>query len=221
MGNTTLIVSSKRATIRRTLLGGLQVAYPCPRCRDQLITKNDVSLGDKCPRCATAFDFDDEIKKTFSAFVAEKQSRDAQLAAQKVEQQRLLEAEKEERAREAVAAEAEYRLLQKIERAEAVRIERDAEQQAKRAFESAARSIDEPYQMLAAILAMAWIATAIVSLAAFVSFANSNAEAGGTLLIVGVSSAVTLTLVYVFFRTLRAIHTVLVMILDRLESSSG
>ena len=225
MDNEKLVVKAKQAKLGRTLLGGVQVVYPCPRCRDELITKNDVSLGDTCPRCKTSFEFEDEIKGVFAKFEAQKkQQAEAQAAAQ-AEKEKIRQAKQEERARLAAQQDAEAQERgRETYAAEAAR-QRDAAQARKQDEEKAARDVSAPYGCLVALLVLGWLASGGMVFVALLFAGNSSPSAREqaiveTLLILGVSSAVSLAVIYVFFRLLRAIHAMLVAILDQLNSSS-
>ena len=87
----------------------------------------------------------------------------------------------------------------------------------KEKHERDARSVDGAYAFVAAVLVFGGVVTTLVlMLAAFGEGYGIGTDAAAGLLIAGASAAVSLTLVYAFFRILRAIHAVLVQILDRL-----
>ena len=87
----------------------------------------------------------------------------------------------------------------------------------KEKHERDARSVDGAYAFVAAVLVFGGVVTTLVlMLAAFGEGYGIGTDAAAGLLIAGASAAVSLTLVYAFFRILRAIHAVLMQILDRL-----
>ena len=213
MENEKLVVPASIAKFGKTLLGGgFRVVYPCPRCKRELETENDAVEGsDKCPHCGASFVFDDIIKEAFLAQAAEKRAREASKQA---------EAEARADTREANRIKAE-RLAKEAER---LRIESEirAEDMAqkerlsiKQNHEKEARSIDDARGCLQVILFLGGLSVAIMFVGVFVLVDKDNGLAGA-LLAAGFSTAVSLALVYVFFRILAAIHAVLVMLLDKL-----
>ena len=222
MDNETVVVRASRANFGKTLLGGFQVTYRCPRCKQELITKNDaIAAGDTCPHCQASFAFDDKIKEAFAALVAEKQSREA-------EKERIREAKKIEQAR--LAAEKAQIVAAAAEQAardrEANRLlEEQREQKARREHRRAhydnATNLSDAHGCVGAMLVLGGLAVALMLLASFAVLSTGGySNEGTTLLITAASVGVSLSIVYVFFRILGAIHAVLVMILDRLNSSS-
>ncbi len=220
------IVKADGATFGKTLLGDFRVDYSCPRCNGLLASNTEaIASGDNCPTCGSSFSFDDEIKKAVSDFLLEKKEREEKRAAEKVEKQRLRQRQREEEARATVAAQ-----LASYQRREADRAEqwqRLHQEQGRRDHNSAqeARSLDGPYGCLTAALVMGGFGVGILLLASFAVFSNSNSlngyeQVGFTLFVSAVSLAFSLTIVYVLFRFLKAIHSLLVLIADRLSESS-
>ena len=219
--NEKLVVPASGAKFGKTLLGGgFRVVYPCPRCKRELETENDaVAVSDKCPHCGASFVFDDRIKEAFLALAAEKRAHKASKQAE-VEAVRLAQAEKEV-IREAKRQEG-FRLVKESEDRAAREYEHmasDYKAQArfdKQAREKNARSVDGAYAFLTAVLIVGGIGTTLGLLRAILAGVEGDSYLAGALLVAGVSAAVSLLLVYVFFRILEAIHAVLVMILDKL-----
>ena len=214
MENEKLVVPASIAKFGKTLLGGgFRVVYPCPRCKRELETENDAVEGsDKCPHCGASFVFDDIIKEAFLAQAAEKRAREASKQA---------EAEARADTREANRIKAE-RLAKEAER---LRIESEVRRQPrdilgrlliKEKHETDARSIDGALGWLQVILFLGGLSVAIMFVGAFFLFGEGMDGGAGALLAAGFSTAVSLVLVYVFFRILAAIHAVLVMLLDKL-----
>jgi len=54
------------------LTDGFLIHYLCPKCKRRLNSKCELlDVGDACPNCEATYDFDEEIKKSYSAFQAE------------------------------------------------------------------------------------------------------------------------------------------------------
>jgi len=217
MPNEKPLISAARSKFGKTLLGGFQVVYLCPGCNQELTSKDDAILADDtCPSCKTTFGFDPTITQAFTSFITEKRDRDAKRLA--------AEAEKETRRREKQAADAKA-----FSQAEAENEKKRTEQKEKdalaeeRARIQDARDIRGAYGCLNVILIVGVITVLLSALSSLVAFERSNTDGGQlafSLFGFSISLALSLTLVYVFFSTLKAIHGVLVLILDRLESSS-
>jgi uncharacterized Zn finger protein (UPF0148 family) len=225
MASDKLVVPASRAKFGKTLLGGFQVVYPCPRCGQELTTKNEaVATGDNCPICQATFVFDEPIREAFVALVREKKEREQRKLAAETEKEKLREARKQEQVRAAAEAADKFRLQREMQRSLEDQHARQSSRSRKQIIERDALNIEEARGCLMVIFGLAGAATAVLLFGAFALFANSqrydDKSAATTLLVVGISAAVSLTLVYVFFRILGAIHGVLVMILERLESSS-
>ena len=226
MENEKSVVRASRAKFGKTLLGGFQVAYRCPRCKQELITNNNaIAAGDTCPHCQASLTFDDQIKEAFTALLAEKQSREAvkeRIKEAKKSAQAHWAAEEARLAAEAAEQEARDRKAQGLKEAER---EQTARREQQKAQHDNALNLNDAHAFLSAILTLGSMGIAFLLIGAFTLFTtasslNDNATKAGALLITAVSAFVTLSMVYVFFRILGAIHTVLVMILDRLNSSS-
>lgn len=217
MGHETPVVKASSAKFGKTLLGGFRVDYKCPRCKQDLTTKDDAAVkGDQCPHCSTSFAFDEEIQRAYSVFFSEKQSIEQKRQAQ----QAAADAAREEKQREKARLEAEAAERRRSEAAaERARWAQSQQDEFEKAKQSA-RDISAASGCFTVILVLGIAGVAVTMLAAFAAFANSNAEVGGSLFVVGVAGVVSLALTYVLFRILEAIHAVLVMILDRLNSSS-
>jgi Zn-finger nucleic acid-binding protein len=73
--------------------GGLKYAYPCPKCREDLVSNNDQALtGDRCPRCSTPFVFAQELRAAWRKYQDQRQQEDeAKQRAQAERQQRTAE----------------------------------------------------------------------------------------------------------------------------------
>ena len=216
MENEKLVVPASGAKFGKTLLGGFRVAYPCPRCKRELETENDAVAGwDKCPHCGAFFVFDERIKGAFLALAAEKRAREASKQAE-ADEARLIQAARAD-TREANRKKAER--LAKESEDRAAREYNDMEQKErlliKEKHEKDARSIDDARGCLQVILFLGGLSVAIMFACVFVLVDKNNGLAGA-LLAAGFSTAVSLVLVYVFFRILAAIHAVLVMLLDKL-----
>lgn len=216
-----LVVPASGAKFGKTLLGGFRVAYPCPRCKRELQTENDAVAGsDKCPHCGASFVFDERIKGAFLALAAEKRARKASKQAE-VDAVRLAQAEKAQKNLEAEIQEG-FRLVQESndrtahESENNVREYREIARQAKQAHVENAKNVNGAYAFLTAVLIAGGIGTAIGLLRAAIAVQQADSFLARSLLIASVSAAVSLMLVYVFFRILTAIHAVLVMILERL-----
>jgi len=215
------VVSARGAKFGKVLmgLGGFQVDFHCPNCKRELTSKNDaIAIGDECPFCKAVFDFDSEITNAYAAFTNEKKSREESRLAAEAEKQKRRQTKEEEQARQS-QEEQRRRDEEWAETEKRLNAARGSQQ------ESEARNIDGAYGCLNAILITAGLGVLGTLAAALIFVGNSNSsnnneEIGRSLFILGVTSAVSLTLVFVLFRTLKAIHSVLVMILDRLESSS-
>jgi hypothetical protein len=112
----TPVVRASRAKFGKTLLGGFQVIYLCPKCKQELTTKNNaVMAGDTCPHCNAAFVFDEQIKQAFAALLAEKVSREESKRAEQAEKERIREEKKQEQER--LASESEELHQQEVEQA--------------------------------------------------------------------------------------------------------
>jgi len=214
--NEKLVVPASGAKFGKTLLGGFRVAYPCPRCKRELETENESVAGsDKCPHCGASFVFDDIIKKAFLGLAAEKRAREASKQAE-ADEARLIQAARAD-TREANRKKAER--LAKESEDRAAREYNDMAQKErlliKEKHEKDARSIDDARGCLQVILFLGGLSVAIMFACVFVLVDKNNGLAGA-LLAAGFSTAVSLVLVYVFFRILAAIHAVLVMLLDKL-----
>lgn len=218
------VVSARGAKFGKVLmgLGGFQVDFHCPNCKRELTSKDDaIAIGDECPFCKAVFDFDGEITNAYAAFANEKKSREESRLAAEAEKQKRRQTKEEEQARRSQ----EERRRRDEEWAETEKRLNAARRSQQESNDNEARNIDGAYGFLNAILIMAGLGVLVTLAAAFIFLGNSNSlnsneEIGRSLFILGVTSAVSLTLVFVLFRTLKAIHSVLVMILDRLESSS-
>jgi hypothetical protein len=76
MADKKLVVRAVDAKCQMRSVGGLLftksafvVTYPCPKCKSSLNSKGEmVDVGDSCPHCRAAYDFDAEIKQAYSDF---------------------------------------------------------------------------------------------------------------------------------------------------------
>jgi hypothetical protein len=229
MDNKSLVVKAQRATLAKTRLGGLQVVYPCPRCKDELTTKNDVSLGDTCPSCNTSFEFDAEIKDTFAKFEAhKKQQAEALAAAQaaaQAEKERIRQAQKSQQEKARAEALSQEQLKRNVEREEAAERERKAELSKARVQEIAARDVSGAYGCLGALLGISFLSAVLVVLGSMAFLASPGSfpqkeQIGIFYFVYGLSCFGSLVVLSVFFKFLFAMHRLLVAILDRLDSSS-
>jgi len=73
--------------------GGLKYAYPCPKCREELVSNNDQALnGDRCPRCSTPFVFPQELRAAWRKYKDQRHQEDeAKQRVQAERQQRTAE----------------------------------------------------------------------------------------------------------------------------------
>ena len=118
---------------------------------------------------------------------------------------------------DAKRANQEAELAERLVKERLVEESEDERLRIKQIHERDARSVDGAYAFVAAVLVFGGVVTTLVlMLAAFGEGYGIGTDAAAGLLIAGASAAVSLTLVYAFFRILRAIHAVLVQILDRL-----
>jgi hypothetical protein len=225
MDNEKLVVKAKRAKLGKTLLGGLQVVYPCPRCKDELTTKNDVSLGDTCPSCKASFEFESEIKDVFAKFEAQKkQQAEAQAAAQ-AEKERIRQAQQAQQAKAKAEAWAEEQWKRNVERGEAAERERKARLAESRSQGDAARQMQGAYGCVTAIIGFSALCAVLVILGSMMLLFSPTSPPGIQdtaifYLIYGGSCLASLIVLDIFFRFLKALHGLLVAILDRLDSSS-
>lgn len=216
---------ASRAKFGKTLLGGFQVIYRCPHCKQELTTKNDaVMKGDSCPHCNVDFVFDVQIQGAFADLVAKKASREESKQAEQAEKERIRDARRQEEAR--LAAESEEQHQREIEQARARRAEQVAGRPKQQLHGIDARDISEPYGCLKFIFIVAVAAIALVLFGAFVvlnsNYAKPDEKSAAFVSIISVvSAALSVAVVYLLFRVLWAIHALLVQILDRLDSRSG
>lgn len=226
MENQKIVVPASVAKFGKTLLGGFNVDYPCPRCRQPLTTKNEAVLsGDHCPHCKTSFVFDAPIRQAVSQFLAEKQIAEQKKQVQEAEKQAAREAAREAKRQAAARQEAEAAEQRALEGAR----ELEQEQESRRSQEAMrrvrARDVGDAVGCLNVILFVGGAAVAFSLLASVLLLVNANAlnnggAIGSNLFVVSVAGAVSLALTYVLFRILGAIHTTLVLILDRLDLES-
>lgn len=215
MANDTFVVRPSIAKYGKTLLGGFHVDYSCPRCRHALTTTDDaVVQGDYCPHCKLRIEFDEHIKKAAEPILVAKQARDQRRQAERAEKERAKEEAKKEKAR--LEREAAKQFAQENEQyRSAITQQEQAERRSReRATRANARDISDATALLAVVLSLGGFG-AVISL--MMGFALSS---GGDLFVVGLAVAVSLAVTYGVVRILTAIHTVLVMILERLDSSS-
>jgi hypothetical protein len=200
-----LVVHASDAKFSKSLMGAFQVAYPCPRCTQELMTKNEALMtGDCCPHCKVSFVFDDRIQQAFAVLLAEKRSKEERKLADKTAKEKLIEAERHEHQRRY------EQLLQK---------DREREKQEKeRRNEMHARDISVASGIVMTTAVLGWIGAGFVLFASLVCAVNpEQSHRSQGLLTTGVASLVSVNVFFAFFRILEAIHAVLVKILDRSE----
>ena len=135
------------------------------------------------------------------------------LTTEEVKRERLMRAEIDAK-RAYQEAELAERLVKErlVEESEEIRL------LIKEKHEKNARSVEGAYAFVGAVLFSGGVVTTLVLMSAvwLGEGYGIGTDAAAGLLIAGACAAVSLTLVYAFFRILRAIHAVLVQILDRL-----
>lgn len=100
------------------LTDGFVIDYLCPKCKRSLNSKCELlDVGDACPNCEAAYDFDEEIKKSYSAFQAtialekklddEKRQQEVAAREMQLQKRRMRQREQERKEREEAQAELE------------------------------------------------------------------------------------------------------------------
>jgi uncharacterized Zn finger protein (UPF0148 family) len=205
------IVSASQAKFGKTLLGAFEVAYRCPKCKAELKSKGlPIVDGDSCPNCQSAFEFDLPIKEAFASF--------QQTIADRAEEKRLAKLQKEQ----AATAQKE-RWWQQEHAAQAERQASEAAQKRQvtnmKKIESV-KDIDTPYAYLMLILGFCGFGIFLMFLFSIRFWFNNdnwddaNAWPG---VLATVASAASLLIVLIFFQMLKAIHALLVKILNQLR----
>lgn len=198
--------------------GAYQADYNCPKCRAPLVSLDDTLLAtETCPNCNAAFIFGPGVQAGYRIHEATVEEKAAEKRRQAGERKRI----EDEKARAAEVAR-----LQQAEEDREYDQRKTAEQkqyQLERSRKIAARrtNLKGVENGIGGLVALSFIGSLAIVFLGVVGLMAAPGIEGMTVIIGGVTSLVSLLLVYGLFRCLFAIHQLLTDISEKLDEKGS